>query len=211
MNTIYQPLEDTIRRLESIEIPEDRKTLLAPLIDYVTEKINSDSIANLNFICTHNSRRSQFAQAWSHMAARRYNVRVGSYSGGVEVTAFNTNAIQAIRDAGFEVLMDEDEGTNPTCFVRCNETNTPLPVFSKHYDHEINPKEHFAAVMTCSDADENCPVIPGTEKRIALLYNDPKEFDNTPEETARYSERSDQIGSELLYAFREVKKAISAA
>lgn len=208
MNTIYQPLEDTISRLESVEIPEDRKALLLPIIDYITDKIKSDSVANVNFICTHNSRRSQLSQVWSHMAARRYKLRIGSYSGGVEVTAFNSNASQAVRTAGFEVLMDEDEGSNPTSFVRCNETNTPLPVFSKLYDHEINPRESFAAVMTCSDADENCPFIPGTDMRIPLLYDDPKEFDGTPEQESKYIERSEQIGSELLYAFREVKKSL---
>lgn len=208
MNTIYQPLEETIRRLESTEIPKERLVVLAPLISYMTEKLKSDSLVNLNFICTHNSRRSQFAQIWAHMAASRFRVRTNAYSGGVEVTAFNKNAIEAIRRAGFQVLVNDKAGSNPTCFVRCNETNTPLPVFSKLFDHEINPRENFATVMTCSDADENCPFIPGAEERIPLLYDDPKEFDGTPEQASKYIERSEQIGVELLYAFRKVEESI---
>ena len=59
--------------------------------------------------------------------------------------------------------------------------------------------------MTCTQADENCPVVPGSEKRISLPYDDPKDFDGTPMETAKYSERVMEIGTEILYAFSQVK------
>ena len=59
--------------------------------------------------------------------------------------------------------------------------------------------------MTCSDADENCPFIPGTEMRIPVRYEDPKEFDGTPEESLRYDERSRQIASEMFFVFSQVK------
>ena len=59
--------------------------------------------------------------------------------------------------------------------------------------------------MTCSHADENCPVVTGMEKRISLPYNDPKDFDGTPQEAEKYSERVIEIGTEILYAFSQVK------
>lgn len=60
--------------------------------------------------------------------------------------------------------------------------------------------------MTCSHADENCPLVLGATARIALTYDDPKEFDGTPQEAAKYKERVEQTGTEILYAFSLVKK-----
>ena len=69
-----------------------------------------------------------------------------------------------------------------------------------------NPEKDFAAVMTCSHADEHCPFIPGATARIALTYDDPKDFDDTPLESEKYRERVMQIGREILYAFSQVKR-----
>ena len=60
--------------------------------------------------------------------------------------------------------------------------------------------------MTCSDADENCPLIPGAEIRIPVRYEDPKIYDNTPEEEVRYDERLAQIAREMCYIFSKVEK-----
>jgi arsenate reductase len=79
--------------------------------------------------------------------------------------------------------------------------------FSKTFDDPFNPDKNFAAIMTCSDADENCPFVPGTEFRLALTYKDPKEADDSPEEASRYDERVRQIGREILYVFSLVANA----
>ena len=71
----------------------------------------------------------------------------------------------------------------------------------KLYDDPSSPKNGFAAVITCSHADENCPFIPGAEARIALNYEDPKAFDGTDKQDQMYLERSRQIGREMLWAF----------
>jgi arsenate reductase len=183
--------------------------VVQPLIDYLSAKLDSGTTPQLNFICTHNSRRSQLAQVWAYTAARWYGIPVKTFSGGVEETAFNPSAIEALNKAGFSVQIVNENKINPVCFVKLNETDQPLATFSKLFQHESNPKENFAAVMTCSDADENCPYIPGAEGRIPLLYDDPKIYDNTPEAAAKYLERSEQIGSELLYAFRKTKKTLA--
>ena len=59
--------------------------------------------------------------------------------------------------------------------------------------------------MTCSHAEENCPYIPGTEARIPVMYDDPKAFDGTALETAKYDERCQQIAAEMFYVFSQIK------
>jgi protein-tyrosine phosphatase/arsenate reductase len=47
--------------------------------------------------------------------------------------------------------------------------------------------------------------VPGTELRIGITYDDPKDFDRTPQQDEKYMERSNQIALECLYAFSLVK------
>ncbi|MEQ8241188.1 MAG: protein-tyrosine-phosphatase, partial [Cyclobacteriaceae bacterium] len=77
---------------------------------------------------------------------------------------------------------------------------------SKLFNDPANGTHEFAAVMTCSHADEKCPFIPGTDQRISVRYDDPKEFDDTPQEAAMYKERSMQIASEMFYTFAQIKQ-----
>ncbi|MCB0495107.1 MAG: protein-tyrosine-phosphatase [Cyclobacteriaceae bacterium] len=199
MILLLPELSKTIERARQLPIPEERKPVLQELVDYIQEKINDRKKVHLNFICTHNSRRSQFAQIWTQTAADYFGIPVQCYSGGVEVTEFNPRAVASIERSGFKVVTQGI--SNPAYSVYYAENGQPITAFSKLYDDPANPTTDFAAVMTCSHADENCPFIPGTEKRIALLYDDPKAFDDTPQETAKYDERSMQIASELFYVF----------
>ena len=80
----------------------------------------------------------------------------------------------------------------------------PVIAFSKKLDDEFNPKSGFAAIMTCSEADEGCPFIFGAEQRIPLTYDDPKAFDGSPLQTQKYQERSLQIATELFYVFSQI-------
>ena len=142
------------------------------------------------------------AQAWGFAANRHYQQEVNCFSGGVEVTAFNVNAIDALRHAGFGVSVAE--GPNPMVSVVCRGGDTPLKMFSKLYDDKINPSVHFAAVMTCSHADEHCPLVSGADQRISLTYEDPKLFDHSDIQQKMYNERSLEIGAELFYLFDKV-------
>ena len=92
-------------------------------------------------------------------------------------------------------------GENPHYELTYHEKKKPIIVFSKAYDDAINPRNNFAAIMTCTNADENCPIIPGSEKRISLPYEDPKVFDNSTQESEKYDERSLQIAMEMKYVF----------
>jgi arsenate reductase len=59
--------------------------------------------------------------------------------------------------------------------------------------------------MTCSDAEENCPFIPGVELRIGTTYEDPKAYDNTLQQDTQYDTRCRQIALETLYVFSLVQ------
>ena len=87
-----------------------------------------------------------------------------------------------------------------------NEKTRVVIGFSKTYDHSFNPSSQFAAIMTCSSADKGCPFISGAEKRIPVTFEDPKAFDNTPQQAEKYKERSIQIATELKYVFSKLKK-----
>lgn len=205
MVNLIPALETNIRLSENLEISEARKQILSPYIDFIQGKYQKGKEINLIFICTHNSRRSQFAQIWAKTAAFSHGIDVNSYSGGVEVTAFNERAVASIQRMGFGIKVNKEED-NPHYEVFYSESADPIIAFSKVYDDKSNAESEFAAIMTCSHADENCPFIPGAEVRIAVRYDDPKAFDGTEEESAKYDERSMQIASEMFYVFGQIKK-----
>lgn len=192
----------TVEKAKALTIPDVRKEVLQVLIDYVQSKVNSGEELVLNFICTHNSRRSQFSQIWAQTAADYFGIPAACYSGGVEVTAFNERAVESIRRSGFRVTKKGEE--NPKYFVFHSDDAEPIVAFSKLFDDPINLANRFAAVMTCAHADENCPFIPGAENRIPVRYEDPKAFDDTAEEASKYDERSLQIASEMFYVFSKI-------
>lgn len=205
MKTMYPELKNYCRELtgEFDQIPAERKTQLEALSEYIIEKQSSGDSINLNFICTHNSRRSHFGQLWGQTAAYWYGIdKVKTFSGGTESTAFNKRSVAALVRAGFNI---ENKGKgkeeNPRYLARQGDDYEWNSMFSKKFDHSLNPKENFAAVMVCSDADENCPFVPGAEKRFAITYEDPKAFDNTDQEMEKYDERCRQIGREMFYVF----------
>ena len=188
-------------RAEYDRIPDERKAILGDLAEYIQQKMDAGEAARLVFICTHNSRRSHMSQLWAQAAAHYYGIpEVYTYSGGTEATAFNPRAVAAMQEAGFDIAV-EQPGENPVYLAVYAPDIAGLEVFSKVYDHEANPGRGFAALMTCSHADQNCPFIPGAESRIAIPYDDPKDFDGTPQEEEAYRERSRQIAREMFYTF----------
>ncbi|RAW02084.1 low molecular weight phosphatase family protein [Pseudochryseolinea flava] len=207
MSTRVLPaIERTIEKLvqEFDQISDERKSIIAHLHHFVSENKAAGKKILLNFICTHNSRRSHISQIWAQTAAHYYGIAgVETFSGGTEATAFNPRAVAAMKHAGFEITAAKD-GDNPVYLVKFSDEAPALTVFSKRYDDDFNPKTGYGAVMTCSHADDNCPLIPGA-KRIALTFDDPKEFDGTPQESAKYAERVHDIGREILFAFSLVK------
>lgn len=197
--TLQESIKNGISEFDLIS--SERKKVLEVLSSFVKER---NGAADLIFICTHNSRRSHLSQIWAQVAANYYGYKqVSTYSGGTEATAFFPSGIEAIRDAGIEVLQLSD-GTNPVYAVNYDATAHPIICFSKKYDAAFNPQKDFAAIMTCDHADQNCPFIPDAGARIPIRYEDPKVADGTPGQLAKYIERSKQICREMLYVFANV-------
>lgn len=200
--TIMNYLQEAIRDFDNI--PDERKKQLKKMALFIQTKIKAGEEARLIFICTHNSRRSHMSQLWARVAADYYGVpHVHTYSGGTEATAFNPRAVAALERAGFGIETVSD-GENPHYQVTYSPDVPAQEAFSKKYDDAANPQENFAAIMTCSQADKNCPFVPGATLRIAIPYEDPKEADGTAEEAAHYDERSRQIASEMMYCFSQI-------
>lgn len=212
-NIMYPELSNyiTSAAAEMEVIPGERKEKLKEIAAFVKAKKDSHKVANLTFICTHNSRRSHLSQIWAATAATYYGHEksVNTYSGGTEATAFNPRAVAAIKRAGFKVVnpgVDNPlHGNNPHYQVNYAENGKVLECFSKKYDDPFNAHENNAAIMTCSEADEACPFIPGAELRVPITYVDPKESDGTDREAATYDERCKQIATEMLYLMSQVE------
>ena len=187
------------------KIDKERKELLKKVAHYVGLRLEEDGQLALTFICTHNSRRSHLAQIWAQVAACHYSVKgISCYSGGTEATAFYPAAIQAVEKTGIKVMtLSEDK--NPVYAVKYCTNSHPVMCYSKKYDSTFNPQGGYTAIMTCSNADKNCPFIPEASARFAVKYEDPKISDGTPEQADVYDERCRQIAREMLYLFSHVK------
>ncbi len=191
---------------ESEQIDTERAQQLDKLANFIARQHAASDPTRLTFICTHNSRRSHFAQLWAAAAAQYYGFdNVETFSGGMEATAMNPRAVDALRRAG--LLIAELDGTsNPRYEVRFAEQGHPSVCFSKVYDEAPNPRRSFCAVMTCSDADRSCPMVRGAAERIAIPYEDPKSADGTLFEAETYDLRCEQIAREMLHVFRRAKE-----
>ncbi len=206
-NAMYPALSTYIKSvITNMEaIPQERKDQLKKIALFVKTKKQSNEPANLTFICTHNSRRSHMSQIWATTAAAYYGIEDGinTYSGGTEATAFNSRAVAAIERAGFKV--ENPGGDNPRYQIAYTDNAPSMECFSKKYDDPGNADENFAAVMTCSEADKNCPFIPGASLRVPIPYVDPKESDGSDQEAATYDERCRQIATEMFYIMSQAK------
>lgn len=201
---LFNKIENTINSLNIESISEERKETLQALIDFIQIKVNDNQEIRINFICTHNSRRSHLSQVWAQTMAFYFNIKnVFCYSGGTESTALFPMVAETLENSGFEVKTIS-ENINPIYSIKYAENEHPIIGFSKKLDDAFNPKSEFAAIMTCSQADDGCPFIAGAEKRIPITFEDPKAFDNTLQQAEKYNERSLQIATELFYVFSKI-------
>ncbi len=203
---MFQDLQSTIFNFSESNIPRERKEILSPLIQYIKNKLSKNEDIRLNFICTHNSRRSHLSQIWAQTMAYHFGVhKVTCYSGGTESTAMFPKIAETLVNQGFEILK-LSETNNPVYAVKFAVTEHPVICFSKEYNHSFNPGTGYAAVVTCNSADEACPIVFGAEARFPVKYDDPKVFDHTDLMDSKYAERSIQIGQEMWFVFQEVSK-----
>ncbi len=202
---LYNDLIKTVEGLHLNEISEQRRKVLQPLVDYIQAKVNEGLEIRLNFICTHNSRRSHLSQIWARVAAYWFDIGyVSCYSGGTEATALYTAVKDTLESQGFKIITLAP-ASNPIYAIKYDADMDAIISFSKVYDHPFNPLDGYAAIMTCSDADQNCPAISGAEKRIPISFTDPKISDGTPEQLEVYANKSLEIAGEMFYVFSQIE------
>lgn len=203
---MYLKLFKEISIIQNIDIISiERKAVKQPFIDYIQQKVDCKQTVNINFICTHNSRRSHLSQVWAQVAAAYFNIpNVQCYSGGTEVTALFPKVAETLMSQGLNIQIIADN-SNPIYAIKYDENTQSIIGFSKKYDDIFNPTSQFVAVLTCSQADGGCPFIPGAEKRIPITFEDPKISDGTAQQMEVYKQKSIEIASEMLYVFSQIK------
>ena len=203
---VLKKITETIQGIAVNSIPEGRKARLQLLIEYIQDKVTMGELINLNFICTHNSRRSHLAQIWAQTMACYFNIdQLFCFSGGTEATALYPSIKDTLERQGFEFEISS-AGKNPHYHLLFSDDAPAIVAFSKKYDAPFNPSSNFAAIITCSHADENCPMIVGAEKRILMSYEDPKKYDNSSQEIEGYAACSIQIACEMYHVFSAINK-----
>lgn len=208
LNAQVHTLASSLRK-EYDKIGFERKIQLVDLSEILTQELNFNKSVHFNFICTHNSRRSQLAQIWMKASALYFNIdNVFTYSGGTEATAFNSRMVKALSDVGFG-LQQNDDSDNPKYTLEMYEQDEFNLFFSKVYDDKVNPESGYVAIMVCDSANEACPVVHGAKEKHTLLYSDPKEFDGTPQESAKYAEKVMEIGREMLFLMENTAAIIN--
>ena len=194
-----------LNAFDKITLSEDRQKLLVKISEGISKEYKKNGVVNLNFICTHNSRRSQLGQVWAFFAANHFNLNINSFSGGTEVTAFFRNTVKTLQKVGFTFDLENFSHQNPKYLISFEGTSKSILGFSKRYDHLEN-KNPFIAITTCNNADTNCPFIPEAIYRFHLPFVDPKSTDGTELQNEAYLKTSEQIAAEIFFIFNEVKK-----
>ena len=204
IETLGPYVEIVLKNLD--EVSTERKEVLDEIASDISSRLLEGQEAMLTYICTHNSRRSHMAQLWALTAATYYGLEgVTMFSGGTEATECNIRTVAALRRAGFSVV-SSDQQTNPVFLIQYSDDQPPMKAYSKLYNESGNPSEDFIALMCCSQADMQCPVVGGATSRFAIHYVDPKESDDTDEEMSAYDSRCREIAMEMFYLMSQVKK-----
>jgi len=183
------------------EISLQRKRILDQIITYIRKQQSNNQTVQLMFVCTHNSRRSQFGQIWALILADFYGIELTAYSGGTEVTKVHPTVIDVFKRLGVDITPVDNEKNQK---YRLSIGGVKYPIYSKLYDDKSNPSKDFIAVMTCSEAAENCPYIHGCLNRIPLSYEDPKVYDGTKKEQSAYKKTSNKLAREMIYIFHRL-------
>ena len=103
-------------------IPAERLAILKPVADYIQQKKDTGALIRLNFICTHNSRRSHLSQIWAQTMAYHFGVQnVFCYSGGTESTSMFPKVAEILSNQGFQI-QKLSENSNPVYAVKYGET-----------------------------------------------------------------------------------------
>ena len=186
------------------------------LADWIARHYKPEQPLQVTVVCTGNSRRSILGATMGNIAASYYGMpEVRFHSGGTAPTAFNPRTIACLKEIGVEVEptgseapRGEPKTANPIYKIRWGQSSEPAletTEFSKTYFDASNPQQGFAALMVCGEADAACPFVKGASLRVSMPYLDPKIYDDSKYEAAKYAERRDDIGRLMLNVMMQVR------
>ncbi|MFP4345282.1 MAG: arsenate reductase ArsC [Anaerolineales bacterium] len=125
------------------------------------------------FLCTHNSARSQMAEAF----LRKYgDEHFEAHSAGLEPAEIHPLTRRVMEEAGIDL---QAEGYRSKGLIE------------EYLDKQV----HVGYLITvCSNAEEKCPIYPGVGVREYWGFEDPAAFEGSEEERlARFRETRDLI------------------
>jgi arsenate reductase len=145
----------------------------------------SDIKRKILFVCIHNSARSQMAEAFLN---RHGSQQFEAESAGLEPGTMNPNVVTVMREIGIDLSNKDTQSVSEL----------------------LQKGASYDAVITVCDAAsaENCPVFPGTGKRIAWSFADPSTFKGTPDEILKHTR---QIRNEIQEAVQVFVREARAA
>jgi hypothetical protein len=203
-------------------IDEPHRLAGRKLADWIVSNYRPGRRLDVTVVCTGNSRRSILGATMGNIAAAYYGMpEIRFHSGGTAPTAFNTRTVAALRAVGVEIepagkeaARGEPKTENPVYRVRWGSgdgegTGMQAEEFSKHYGDPSNPQQGFAALMVCGQADAACPFVKGASLRVSMPYLDPKIYDGSAFEAAKYAERRDDMGRLMLSVMMQARQAFS--
>jgi Protein-tyrosine-phosphatase len=128
------------------------------------------------FVCIHNSARSQMAEAFlNQLGGGNFKAE----SAGLEPGKMNQNVVKVMLEAGIDLSHKSTRGV----FELLKKGNS--------YD---------AVITVCDEASaEQCPVFPGSGKRVAWSFADPSSFKGSQEEILS---RTRQVRDEIEKSVR---------
>ena len=130
------------------------------------------------FLCTHNSCRSQLAEAlMNHLAGDK----IKASSAGTQPAFVHPLAIKVLQELGIDTA----------------------PLRSKGLD-EFGGHEFDYAITLCADAEQACPVFFGKTKRVHIGFEDPAKAEGSEEEKLAIFRRiRDEIKERLSDFFKQ--------
>lgn len=202
-------------------IDEPHRAAGEKLADWILENYRRGQPLHVTAVCTGNSRRSILTATLGNIAAAYYGMpEIRFHSGGTAPTAFNARTIATLKEIGIEIEptgteapRGEPETANLIYRIRWGASGEPASgaiEFSKTYFDPSNPQQGFAALMVCGEADAACPFVKGAALRVSMPYLDPKIYDNSAYERAKYAERRDDIGRLMLAVMMQVRNRLTS-
>jgi arsenate reductase (thioredoxin) len=118
-------------------------------------------------LCTHNSARSQMAEAWIRHYAKEAGLELEVHSAGTEKTKVKADAIAVMQEVGIDLS-----------------THT-----SKTLYEVLDPWNFDVVITVCDSANETCPAYPAKTTRLHVSFPDPSR-----QSLERWREVRDSLG-----------------